>query len=373
MSSQYVHAYWLFCFVSLAVNYSNFFMRSIKTALCSFGMSGKLFHAPFIDLHPAFELYAVLERTKRIAETIYPQIKTYRSFEELISDGSIDLVIVNTPNATHYEFTKQALIAGKHVVVEKPFTPELHEAEELIQLAASKKKVLSVFQNRRWDSDFKTVKKIIDDGSLGDIVEVEIHFDRYKPALSPKIHKETPGPATGALYDLGSHLIDQALVLFGMPQAVFADLQIIRPVSLVDDYFEVLLYYTNKRVRLKGSYITREPVPSYIIHGMNGSFLKTRSDIQEASLLAEQSPSEKNWGVEPSSEKGLLHTEVDGEVTRKSIESEAGNYMDYYHQLQLAINEGRPVPVSGKDGLNVIKIIKAAFRSNNEKRVVELQ
>jgi scyllo-inositol 2-dehydrogenase (NADP+) len=361
-----------FIFSSLVVNYDDLLMNTIKTALCSFGMSGKLFHAPFLHLHPAFELYAVLERTKQLAAEIYPAIKKYRSFEKLISDEAIGLIIINTPNVTHFDFAKQALLAGKHVVVEKPFTPELNEAEELIQLAASKKKVLSVFHNRRYDSDFKTVRKIIEGGSLGEIVEAEVHFDRYKPALSPKIHKETPGPATGALYDLGSHLIDQALVLFGMPEAVFADIQIIRPASLVDDYFEVLLYYTNKRVRLKGSYITREPIPSYIIHGMNGSFLKSRSDIQEASLLAEHLPSEKDWGVEPSSEKGLLHTEIDSEVIRKSIESETGDYMDYYHQIQLAINEGKAVPVSGEDGLNVIKIIKAAFQSNDEKRVIEL-
>jgi len=257
------------------------------------------------------------------------------------------------------------------VVVEKPFTPEVAEAEELARLAEAKQKVLAVYHNRRWDSDFKTVKKIIASGCLGKIVEAEFHFDRYKAELSAKIHKETPGAGTGALYDLGSHIIDQALHLFGMPQAVFADIQIIRPASLVDDYFELILYYTGKRVRLKGTYIARETVPSYIVHGMKGSFLKTRSDVQEAHLLAQHSPVEKDWGIESSSE-GLLHTEVNGNIIRETIESEVGNYVDYYDQLQLAIHEGNPVPVTAEDGLNVIKIIKAAFLSNVERRVVDL-
>lgn len=347
-------------------------MNKIKTALCSFGMSGKLFHAPFIHANPAFELYAVLERTKQLAKEKYPHIKTYTSLEELLSDDNIDLIVVNTPNATHYEFTKRALLAGKHVVVEKPFTTEVKEAEELVELAKSTNKILSVYHNRRWDSDFKTVNKIIAEGALGKIVEAELHFDRYKAELSPKVHKETPGPGTGALYDLGSHLIDQALHLFGMPEAVFADIQIIRPSSLVDDYFEVLLYYADKRIRLKGTYIAREPVPSYIIHGTNGSFLKSRADVQEVSLLAEYLTIESDWGIEPDSEKGLLHTEINGEVIRQQVTSEVGNYMEYYNQLYLSITERKPVPVTAQDGLNVIRIIRAAFQSNAEKRVVEL-
>ncbi len=347
-------------------------MGKIKTALCSFGMSGKLFHAPFIHVHPAYELYAVLERTKQLAQTFYPNIKTYRAFEDLLSDESIDLIIVNTPNTTHYNFAKKAFLAGKHVVVEKPFTTDIHEAEELLELSKTKNKVLAVYQNRRWDSDFKTVKKILYEGSLGNIVEAEFHFDRYKKELSPKVHKETPGIGTGALYDLGSHLIDQALHLFEMPEAVFADIRTIRPSSLVDDYFEVLLCYSDKRIRLKGTYIAREPVPSYIIHGTNGSFLKSRSDIQEASLLAEHSLLNKNWGIEPDSEKGLLHTEVNGKVIRETVTSEVGDYMDYYDQLQSAINEGKNVPVTAQEGVNVIKIIRAAFKSNNEGIVVML-
>jgi predicted dehydrogenase len=347
-------------------------MQPINTALCSFGMSGWVFHAPFINIHPWFNFYAVYERTKNLAAEKYPAVKTYRNIDEMLADENVELVIANAPNATHYEYAKKSLLAGKHVVVEKPFTIEIEEAEELIALAKEENKVLSVYHNRRWDSDFKTVQKIIQSGSLGDIVEAEFHYDRYKEDLSPKLHKEIPGPGTGALYDLGSHLIDQALTLFGMPQAVFADIFIMRPISKVDDYFELLLYYPSMRVRLKSTYVAREVVPSFVVHGSKGSFLKSRGDVQEAMLQQEISPKNEDWGSESENDFGLLHTEKDGKIIRKHIPSEQGNYLDYYHDLYAAIRKGKPAPVTAEDGLNVIKIIKAAFKSNEEKRIVEL-
>lgn len=347
-------------------------MQPINTALCSFGMSGWVFHAPFIHAHVGYNFYAVLERTKNLAQEKYPAVKTYRSLDEMLSDSNIELVVSNAPNATHYEFTKKALLAGKDVVVEKPFTIETDEAEELIELAQQQRKVLSVFHNRRWDSDFLTVRKIVSEGSLGDIVEAEFHYDRFKEELSPKVHKETPGPGTGALYDLGSHLIDQALHLFGMPQAVFADIAVMRPISHVDDYFEVLLYYPTLRVRLKSTYVSREAVPSFVLHGRKGSFLKSRGDVQEAMLQQNLTPTTEGYGVEKEEDHGLLHTEVNGELLRKRVPSEHGNYMNYYDQLYKAIRNGESLPVTAQDGLNVIRIIKAAFRSNEEKKVIAL-
>jgi scyllo-inositol 2-dehydrogenase (NADP+) len=347
-------------------------MQPINTALCSFGMSGWVFHAPFIHIHPCFNFYAVYERTKDIAKQKYPSVKTFRSLDEMLADESIELVIVNTPNATHYEFAKKALLAGKHVVTEKPFVIEIAEGEELIQLAKQKGKILSVYQNRRWDSDYKTVKKVVDDGLLGNIVEAEFHYDRYKEELSPKLHKEIPGPGAGALYDLGPHLIDQALHLFGMPEAVFADIQIMRAVSKVDDYFELLLYYPGLRVRLKSTYVAREAVPSFVVHGTKGSFLKTRGDVQEATLQQEISPKTEEWGTENETDCGLLHTEKNGKTIRKHIPSEQGSYMDFYHDLYGAIRKNKPLPVTAEEGLNVIRIIKAAFKSNEERKVVEL-
>lgn len=347
-------------------------MQPVNTALCSFGMSSLFFHAPFIHAHTGFHLASVLERKANLAETKYPGVKTYRSLDQVLADPEVELVIVNTPNATHHEYAKKALLAGKHVVVEKPFTVSVAEAEELDNLAKSSGRVLAVYHNRRWDGDFLTVKKIVSQELLGELVEVEIHFDRFKTELSAKLHKETPGPGTGALYDLGSHLVDQALLLFGLPLSVYADIRILRPLSRIDDYFEVLLYYNNLRVRLKGTYIARETVPAYILHGTRGSFLKSRSDVQEAHLQAGLLPGKEDWGREPDFEKGILHTELDGSILRETVTGENGNYMEFYNQLYAAIRQGLPVPVSAADATNVIRVIDAAFKSNERRAAVDL-
>jgi scyllo-inositol 2-dehydrogenase (NADP+) len=290
----------------------------------------------------------------------------------LLSDVEVELVIVNTPNYTHYEYTKKALEAGKHVIVEKPFVVTSPEGEELIALAKTKGVQLSVYQNRRFDSDYRTIKRIVEEGWLGEIVEAEFHFDRYKEEISAKPHKETPGPGTGALYDLGSHILDQALQLFGWPQAVFADIRVIRPVSKVDDYFELLLYYQNLRVRLHSSYLVREPLPGYILHGTKGSFLKHKTNIQEEALDKGILPETAAWGVEPEDQKGFLHTERDGKVIREYVNSEHGNYNDYFSGVYKAIREGAELPVPAEEALDVIRVIQASFESSTQKRVVEL-
>ena len=191
-------------------------MQPINTALLSFGMSGQVFHAPFLQVHQGFNLYAVWERTKNQAQEKYPLIKTYRSLDELLLDEAVELVIVNTPSVTHYEYAKKCLQANKNVIVEKPFTSTVEEGEGLIALSKERNKLLSVYQNRRYDSDYKAVKKVVDEKLLGDLIEAEFHYDRYNDQLSYKVHKETPTPGVGIVYDLGSHLIDQALQLFGM-------------------------------------------------------------------------------------------------------------------------------------------------------------
>jgi scyllo-inositol 2-dehydrogenase (NADP+) len=347
-------------------------MSPIRTAICSFGMSGKVFHAPFLHLHDGFVLHSVWERSKQLAKEIYPDIKSVATYEALLADDAVELVVVNTPNYTHFDYTKQALEAGKHVVVEKPFAVTAEQAAALEALAKEKGKVLSVYHNRRFDSDFRTVQQVVRQGLLGDIVEAEIRFDRFKEALSPKVHKEIPQPGTGVLYDLGSHLIDQALVLFGMPQKVFADIRIVRPISQVDDYFEVLLYYPTLRVRLHSSYLVREEGPGFILHGSKGSFIKSRTDIQETELLAGRQPKGPNWGVEPVAQQGLLHTEKDGQVLRETIPTLTGNYSDFFTGMYEAIRNGAPVPVTGSEGLQVIRIIEAAHQSSREERVVVL-
>lgn len=347
-------------------------MQPVNTAICSFGMSGVVFHAPFIHYHPGFNLYGVWERTKQLASAKYPNVKTYRSLEELLADDAVELVIVNTPNYTHYEYTKKALEANKHVIVEKPFTNTVSEGEGLIALAKQKGLKLAVFHNRRYDSDFRTVQKVVQEKLLGEIIEVEIHYDRYKEELSPKVHKEIPGPGRGVLYDLGSHLIDQALTLFGKPEGVFGDIRTVRPVSQIDDYFDLTLFYPKLRVKLKSSLLVREALPGFILHGTKGSFLKDRTDVQEVALMAGETPATPGYGIEPESEQGLIHTEINGKEIREKIPTLPGNYLDYFEEVYQSIRNNKPEPVTGSEALDVIEIIEAAYLSNKEKRVISL-
>ena len=346
-------------------------MQKIKTALLSYGMSGKVFHAPFLSFHPGFELIGSWERSKKLIHYDFPEVKSYATIEELLGDD-VDLVIVNTPVETHYEYAKKILLAGKHAIVEKAFTTTVAQAQELSALAKEKGLKLTVFQNRRWDSDFKTVQKIISDEVLGEIVEAEFHFDRYNPSLSPKQHKETVNSGSGILKDLGSHIIDQALCLFGLPQSVFADIRITRKHSLVDDYIDILLYYSNFRVRLKAGFFVREANPAYVIHGKKGSFLKSRGDIQEDELKLGKRPNLTTWGTEPKEKAGLLHTETNGEIVKKSISTLQGNYYTFFDGVYNSIVKDTLEPVTAKDGLHVMQIIEAAIESSLQKKVVNL-
>jgi predicted dehydrogenase len=346
--------------------------QPIKTALCSFGMSGWVFHAPFVHAHPGFELTAVWERSKNLSQQSYPQVTVYRTLDEMLADASIELVIVNTPNITHFEYCSKALLAGKHVICEKPFTVTVAEAESLMALAKEHNRIISVYHNRRYDSDYKTIQSVLQQHLLGDVVEAEFHFDRFKDALSPKLHKEIPGQGTGALYDLGSHLIDQALQLFGWPVALFADIVAMRPISQVDDYFEILMYYPNKRVRLKASYQVREALPGYIIHGNKGSFIKAKTDVQETQLQQQLLPTAAGYGIEPLIERGWLHTQINGEIIREQVPSFDGNYMEYYEGIFNSVRHNQPLPVTASEATNVIKIIEAAFKSHESQKVIRL-
>lgn len=346
-------------------------MKKIKTALLSYGMSGRVFHAPFLELHDGFELTGSWERSKKLIQADYPNVKSYASIEELLSDD-IDLVVVNTPVETHYEYAKKALLAGKHALVEKAFTTTAAEAEELLAIAKEKNLKLTVYQNRRWDSDFMTVKQVVGQNLLGDIVEAEFHFDRYNPSLSPKVHKETANAGAGVVKDLGPHIIDQALYLFGYPEAVHGDIRITRENSLVDDWFDISLYYPDKRVRLKAGFFVREAIPAYVVHGKKGTFLKQRGDIQEDVLKTGAKPNRTDWGTEPKDKEGLLHTEINGEVVRKNIPTLQGNYYGLFDGVYQSITEGKPEPVTAEDGIKTMKVIDAAFESSEQKKIVTL-
>jgi scyllo-inositol 2-dehydrogenase (NADP+) len=345
----------------------------IGVALTSYGMSGHVFHAPFMHLNPGFTLKGSWERSKKQIQLDYPGTRSYSSLEELLSDKEVQLVVVNTPNVTHFEYAKRSLESGKHVIIEKPFTTTSAEAEHLSGLAKEKKRVLSIYHNRRWDSDFKTTQKIINDGVLGKIVEAEIHFDRFNLNLSPKAHKELDSGGTGVLHDLGSHIIDQALCLFGKPEAVFADLRILRPGSVVNDYMDVLLYYPELRVRLKSTYVAKEYGAGFTIHGTNGSFIKSRADVQEDDLKKGLRPENAHWGWEPESENGLLNFIEDGSTFRERIPTLHGNYMDYYNGIFNAVVKNTDPPVTAEDGLLVMKVIDAALESDSKRKVISIK
>lgn len=336
-------------------------------------MSGKLFHAPFIQSHPNYDLTGIVERHKHESREKYVGSKLYRSFEELITDEAIQLVVVNTPVQTHFDYCTAALQAGKAVVVEKPFTVTATEAEGLDRLVKEQNGFLSVYQNRRYDGDYGAVKNVIEKKLLGELKEVEIRFDRYRPTFGGKPHKEGNLPGAGILHDLGAHMIDQALQLFGWPDSVFADIRILRGGEVeANDYFELLLYYPALRVRIKSTVIARESYPAYVIHGFKGSFLQHRSDLQEEQLLAGKVPTLGSWCPPPTSPDGVLHTEIDGEVIRKQTTSTPGNYMGYYDDVYKALTGKSPNPVPAMDAVRTMQIIEAAFDSFKRQMVIKL-
>lgn len=346
--------------------------KQIITALASFGMSGQVFHGPCLKINPHFHVKKILERSKNLSASLFPEARIVRHFEEILSDPEIELVIVNTPDRYHYEMTKAALLAGKHVVVEKPFTETVEQASELIELATAKERMLTVYQNRRWDSDFMTVKKVIDEGLLGQIVEFESHFDRYRNFIQTDTWKEEAGENTGVLYNLGVHMIDQALFLFGRPKSVTAHLHILRKEGQVTDYYDIRLQYPYHAAIMKCSYLVREPGPKYMVHGTQGSFLKYGIDLQEDALKAGLLPEGDNWGKEPESEWGILHTEKNGEIIRQKTESVAGNYPVFYQKVYEAIRNGKALPVRAEEALLTQEIMELCKQSHHEQKTIFL-
>ncbi|MCB0608347.1 MAG: Gfo/Idh/MocA family oxidoreductase [Lewinella sp.] len=337
--------------------------KKIKTGLCSYGMSGLVFHGPLLRIHPGFEVTHVLERTKNHSAALYGREVIVRDFNDLISDRALDLIVVNTPDHTHYEMAKAALNAGKHVVVEKPFVQEAAQAEELIALAKQKGLVLTIFQNRRWDSDFLTVRRVIDNGFLGRLVEFESHYDRYRNFIQPGTWKESAENGAGIVYNLGSHLIDQALCLFGKPAGVYADLRIVRTDGEVQDFFDIDLIYPDVKVKLKSSYLVRESGPRFILHGTEGSFLKWGLDPQEDELKKGTLPNAPGWGAEPEAEWGLLNTTLGGLHLKGRVETVPGNYPAFYANLYDVLTAGADLAVKPGEALLAMQVIGAVFES----------
>lgn len=351
-------------------------MQLVKAGLCAFGMSGKVFHAPFLKEHPGFFLSAVVERSKEESKEKYPEATIYRSVEEMLQNAEVELVIINTPVQTHYEYAKKALEAGKNIIVEKPFTVNVSEAEELVKLAEEKGLFLSVYQNRRFDRDFLKVKEVLNSGQLGNIKETEIRFDRFRTTPSGKQHKESPDQVgSGSLHDLGAHLVDQAVRYFGYPEKLFADVFSMKGSAFANDYFEILLYYKNDlRVRLKSSVFTKEDHYAYKIHGDRGTFLQERTDNQENELVAGAIPAYGKEWMQPLKEPDGILNYLNGNSDTERIftSSEAGNYMDYYQQIYEHIVFGYTLPSPGKEVIQNMKIIDASLESSKEERVVVL-
>ncbi|NII27254.1 oxidoreductase [Pseudoflavitalea sp. X16] len=338
--------------------------QPIRVGLVGFGISATVFHAPFFVTLPEYELVAVLERTKNESQKKYPFVRVVRSIEELVADPSIDLIVITTPNETHFPYSKAALQAGKHVVVEKPFTNTTAEAKELVELAATSGKILSVYQNRRYVSDFLTIRDLLDKKLLGDVHEFEGHYDRYRAEARPNAWREAEKPGSGILYDLGAHLIDQVLYLFGLPQSITADIRQQRPHAKVDDYFDLRLNYGFTKVILHAGMLVREPGPRYMIHGTIGSFVKYGEDPQEARLRAGALPEGEDWGQEPAAIYGLLHTEVNGELVRQQIPSQAGDYGLYYKNLYNTIVHQAQLLEKPEHGYNTVRMIELAIESH---------
>ncbi len=346
--------------------------KIINVGLASFGMSGLVFHGPLLKANPNYKVTKILERSSNHSAKMFPEAEIVRDFDVLVSDQEVDLVVVNTPDNLHYSMAKLALKAGKNVVVEKPFTLQIDEGEELIDLSSRTGKILTVFQNRRWDSDFLTVQKIINSGWLGELKEFELHFDRYKDFIQENSWKEEPGTGSNVLYNLGSHLIDQALVLFGLPNAVFADLSTVRSGSGIIDYFHIHLYFDGFKSILKSSYQVCEPGPKFMIHGSQGSFVKYGMDPQEDELKLGNPPTGLDWGLEPEDIFGKLHTISPPKDFDGVYPSLQGDYPAFYRNLYDCIVSGKNLQVKPEEALNVIRIISAAEESNLTEGIIHL-
>jgi scyllo-inositol 2-dehydrogenase (NADP+) len=317
----------------------------IRVGLVGYGLAGSVFHAPLIGACERMEVSAVM--TSRDAPS------RVNSLNELIERS--DLVVVASPNRTHFAIAKSALEAGKHVVVDKPFTVTVEEADELIALAEENRRVLSVFQNRRWDADFLTVQEIL--SRLGEIMLFEAHWDRFRPQIKQG-WREQPEPGGGVFNDLGPHLIDQALQLFGMPEALSADIAIQRPDAAIDDYFDVTLHYGARRVCLRCSSLLASPRPRFAIHGTGGLYVKHGLDRQEAQLKVGMDPREPSFGIDPID--GIF---IGPDRRNERVPTRRGNHLAYYEAIAAAILDHAPLPVAPTDARDGLAIISLARRA----------
>ena len=342
----------------------------IGVGLIGYGMAARVFHAPLIEAAPRLRLRKIVERRGEESRRRHPQVEVVRDAAELLRDDEIELVVIATPNHTHFELARQSLVAGKHVVVEKPFTNTSAQAQQLIELARSEQRLISVHHNRRWDGDFLTVRKILEDRLLGRLVEYESHYDRFRNYPRANAWREEEGDGGGLLYDLGSHLIDQALVLFGRPRALTADLRVQREFARAVDDFTLTLDYGDLKATLKAGMLVREPRPRFRLHGAEGSYVKHGMDPQEEALKRGGAPGGAGWGEEPAERWGRLDTQVGGLRVVGRVETLAGRYQSYYENVADAIGGRAELAVKPEEALDTIRLIELAHESNARKCTV---
>lgn len=343
-------------------------IQHLNVGLVGFGYASATFHAPLIDATPGLRLAAVASSAPARVHAAYPDAQVFETTEAMLARDDIDLVVIATPNDTHFPLARLALEAGKHVVVDKPFVLNTAQADELIALANRQSLRLSAFHNRRWDGDFLTLGRLVADGALGRIVHVESHFDRYRPEVQAR-WRESGGAGGGLWYDLGPHLLDQVLQLFGRPSSIWLDMAQQRDNALADDWFHAVLTYGSMRAILHASALTARPAPRFTVHGTQGSYVKHGLDMQEA-FLKTGAALQGGWANDTSDGHLVLHT-AQGLVEHRHP-TQPGAYLDYYARMRDAILHGAPVPVSAESAHEVLALIEAGIASRDEGRVVPL-
>ena len=338
---------------------------TIRTALIGYGSVAEKMHAPLIEICPDLDFVGVVERNGTRCEEKYPHVRTFKSLDELLQADVADLICITTPNEHHFPMAKKCLLAGKHVVVDKPATVHSWEAEELRRIASEKSLICTVFQNRRYDGDYRTLQKLVAENTLGRLVYLESHFDRFRPQVSENwMEKEVPG--NGITYDLGVHLIDQVVLLFGAPESISADIRKQRANAVSDDYFDISLFYSDFKARVTAGVLVNVATPKFLLLGEKGSYQKFFLDVQEQAFKDGKKPEGENWGVDPEERWGKLYLEEE----TLPLPTEKGDYRVFYQNVADAIMNETALLVTLSQTISVLKIIEAAFRSSGEGRKV---
>ena len=341
----------------------------IDVGLIGFGFAGRTFHAPVISAVDGLRLAAILERHGSEAEGAYPTARVVPSLEGLLAIGSLQLIVIATSNKSHFELANQCLKAGRHVVVDKPFTTSYAEAAELVSIAQKQQRIVTVYQNRRWDGDFLTVERLVAENKFGRIVLYESHFDRFRPHVRD-VWRERAEPGSGLLFDLGPHLIDQTLLLFGTPDAVSADLRIERDRAQVDDAFDVVFHYRKMRGLLRAGVLVSTPTPRFAIQGTQGGYLKYGLDPQEDALKRGETPSSEFWGYEAPERWGTLLEAQGDSVVKEQLPTMPGDYRQFYANVRDAILGKAPVAVTPESALKVMRALELAIESSQQRCAV---